>query len=231
MVNPLKVPHSRGPKTVKIDPGHILDAAQRVFAREGIRGASIRAISREANCDPALIYYHFANKEAVFSSLLDRKFPALAQAITQIADAADDRHTAERLWDVLLVYRRLLLDDAGFRALIRGEIVIGTEGIKDAIAQRIHPVLHALSALFEQGIQRGHLRADLVPPLCSFFLVRPYVELLDMIPLMAQRIVGIPPGLILPLAECFWFELYWRGIAARPDEPLPFLQALKESHP
>lgn len=231
MIHPLKVPQSRGPKTIKVDPGHILDAAQRIFARDGINGASVRAISREAGCDPALIYYHFANKEAVFSALLDRKFPVLLQEISSLAGVSDGRHTAERLWEVLQVYRRLLLHDAGFRALIRGEIAIGTEGIKDAIALRVQPVLQALSSLIEQGIQRGHIRAGLIPTLCSFFLVRPYVELLDMLPVMSQRIVGIPAEQVLPMAESFWFELYWRGIAAKPEEPLPFLQALKESHP
>jgi len=27
----------------------------------------------------------------------------------------------------------------------------------------------------------------------------------------------------VPMAERAWFEVFWRGIAARPADPLPFL--------
>jgi AcrR family transcriptional regulator len=229
--HPPRTNRSRGPKTIKVDPEHILDAAQKVFAQFGINGANIRAIAREAECDPALIYYHFKNKEAMFASVLDRKFPILTKDIQQLADPSDPRHTAERLWDVLKIYRRLLAEDAGFRAIIRGELALGTEGSKDAIALRVIPVLTALSSLIQQGVVRGHLRADLNPFLGTLFLVRPYIDFLDIVPTMSQRILGIPSATALSTVEYCWFELYWRGVAMHPEETLPFLNNLKESHP
>ena len=48
-------PKSRGPKPTKVDPDQLLDAAQAVFAEDGLRAASLRAIARRAGCDPALI--------------------------------------------------------------------------------------------------------------------------------------------------------------------------------
>lgn len=226
-----KSPRSRGPKTVKVDPASILDAAQEIFAKEGIDGASIRAIAKAVGCDPALIYYHFESKEAMFSALLDRKMPILAAEIQRLADPADSRHTAERLWEVLKVYRRLLAHDAGFRSIIRGEIAQGTEGIRDEMAQRIRPILMALSGLFQQGIERGHVRTSLQPILGTLFLVRPYIDFLDVVPLMSQRVFGMPPGQAMSTVERAWFELYWRGIASRPEEPLPFALPMQEFHP
>lgn len=44
----------------------ILDAALRVFARDGYTGTSVRSIARAANVDPALITHHFGAKEALF---------------------------------------------------------------------------------------------------------------------------------------------------------------------
>ena len=224
-------PRSRGPKTVKVDPASILDAAQDVFAREGLKGASIRAIAKAVGCDPALIYYHFESKEAMFSTLLDRKFPVLAAEIQRLADPADSRHTAERLWDVLQVYRRLLAHDAGFRSIIRGEIALGTEGIRDEMAQRIRPILMGLSGLIQQGIERGHVRDSLLPMLGTLFLVRPYIDFLDVVPLMSQRVFGMPPVQAMSTVERAWFEFYWRGIASRPEAPLPFVLPVQESHP
>lgn len=226
-----KASRNRGPKTVKVDPEHILAAAERVFAKEGLRGASIRAIAREAGCDPALIYYHFENKEAVFTTMLDRKFPPLIEAIQRLSDPSDLRHTSERFWEALQAIHRHISQDAGFRATVRGEITQGAEGIKDTIAQRILPLFKALSNLFRQGVERGHIRPEFPEPLGVFFFARLYVEILDLVPVMARRIANIPVEQALPMAERSWFELYWRGISTRPEDPLPFLQSRKEPRP
>jgi AcrR family transcriptional regulator len=229
------VPHlpkaTRGPKAIKVDPERILEAAQRIFAKEGLQGGSIRAIAREAGCDPALIYYHFENKEAVFTTMLDRTFPPLVHELEQLADPSDLRPTAERFWAALGTLRRHVGQDAGFRAMVRGEMTRGVEGVQDSIAQRVRPVFQALSNLFQQGVQRGHIRPEFPQPLGVFFFARLYIEILDMVPVMAQRIAHIPPELALPLAERSWFELYWRGVSTRPEEPLSFLDKPKESRP
>ena len=231
MPNPRKVPRPRGPKNVKVDPEHILAAAERVFAREGLQGGSIRAIAREADCDPSLIYYHFENKEAVFTSMLDRKFPPLVKDMERLADPSDLRHTSERFWEALRAINRHLGQDAGFRATVRGELTRGAEGVKDSIALRVQPLFKALSSLFQQGVERGHIRPDFPQPLGVFFFARLYIEILDLVPVMAQRIARIPGEQVLPVAERSWFELYWRGISTCPDAPLPFLAMPKEPRP
>jgi AcrR family transcriptional regulator len=229
------VPHlpkaTRGPKTVKVDPEHILDAAKRVFEKEGLQGGSIRAIAREAGCDPALIYYHFENKESIFTTMLDRTFPLVVQDLERLADPLDLRPTAERFWEALGTIRKHMGQDAGFRAMVRGEMTRGAEGVQDSIAQRIRPVFKALSSLYQQGVQRGHIRPEFPAQLGVFFFLRLYIEILDTIPILAQRIAQIPLEQALPLAERSWFQLYWRGISTWPEDPLPFLDTPKEPRP
>ena len=219
-------PRSRGPKAAKVDPGHLLDAAQTVFARDGVQGASIRAIAREADCDPSLIYYHFEHKAGMFSALLDRKFPIILGDLKQIAEPEDTRHTAERLWAVLQAYHRHLVHDAGFRATVRGEIIRGAEGVMDTLTQRISPLLQTLTQLMQQGIQRGHIRTDLPPLLGVFFFIRMEFEILDLIPVMAPKLTGVNAQEALPWVERTWFELFWRGVAVNPQEALPFLDGI-----
>jgi hypothetical protein len=48
------------------------------------------------------------------------------------------------------------------------------------------------------------------------------LEILDIVPAMSQRLAGQAPEQSLPMAQIHWFRLFWRGIAAHPDEPLPF---------
>ena len=49
----------------------ILAAARKIFAQEGLEGASLRAIAQEAGYTPAALYFHFASKEAVYAALLE----------------------------------------------------------------------------------------------------------------------------------------------------------------
>src|ERR1700744_5968146 len=44
----------------------IVEAAKRVFAAKGYDGASLRAVAREAEVDPALVHHYFDGKAALF---------------------------------------------------------------------------------------------------------------------------------------------------------------------
>jgi len=149
----------RGPKPTKVDPDQLLDAAQAVFAEDGLRAASLRAIARRAGCDPALIYYHFASKEALFAALLQRRFPGVLKDVERLAEVTNLRPTAQRLWEVLLIYHRHLSQDPGIRALVRGEIAKGAEGIADLIEAQMRPVVMAIPFVTSATWSRCAVRA------------------------------------------------------------------------
>ena len=219
------VPRPRGPKPSRMDASHLLDAAQAVFAREGIKAASLRAIARKAGCDPALIYYHFASKEALFQAVLERRFPAVLADMERLADPADGRPTALRLWDVLLIYRRHLKDDPGIRALIRGEIVRGAEGLSPLLADQIRPLTASIARVFAQGIERGEVRPEIQPMLATFFLAKMQLEILDVLPTVLPVLMDLPPEEAVLTGMCAWLDLFWRGVALDPGQPLPPLPA------
>lgn len=216
-------PRVRGPKAVKVQQQDLLDAALAVFASEGVRGASVRAIAREGGCDPSLLYYHFQSKEGMFEAILDRAISPVAQDLARLCGPGDTRKVAERLWEVSRIYRAHLGENPGLRGLLRGEIARGGEGIQKSIAHRIQPMFEAISRLIVLGIQRGDIRSDTSPLFATFFLVRMELEILDLVPIMAPRLAGVPGELAVPMAERAWFQLFWRGIATRPEEALPFL--------
>jgi len=60
----------------------IPEAALRVFARDGPREASVRAIAKEAGCAPGAIYAYFPSKEHIYAAAL-RKSLARLTAATQ----------------------------------------------------------------------------------------------------------------------------------------------------
>lgn len=48
----------------------ILDAAEHLFARKGLHGTALREIARDAQLNPNLVSYYFADKEALFTELV-----------------------------------------------------------------------------------------------------------------------------------------------------------------
>jgi AcrR family transcriptional regulator len=63
--------------------GLILDAARRVFERDGLDGASLRGIALEAGYTPAALYFHFESKEAIYAELLNSSLENLAARVTE----------------------------------------------------------------------------------------------------------------------------------------------------
>lgn len=55
----------------------ILDAAERLFAREGFHNTSLRAITSEAGANLAAVNYHFGSKEALIEAVFERRLNPL----------------------------------------------------------------------------------------------------------------------------------------------------------
>jgi AcrR family transcriptional regulator len=69
----------------------ILDAAARVFAREGYRGATIDAVLEEAGFSKGAFYWHFRSKDDLVSALLaERVERPIRELIEQLRSAAAD---------------------------------------------------------------------------------------------------------------------------------------------
>jgi AcrR family transcriptional regulator len=67
----------------------ILDAAERLFARDGFEATSLRAITAEANVNLAAVNYHFQTKEALVQSVIGRRMgPVNAQRLA-LLDACE----------------------------------------------------------------------------------------------------------------------------------------------
>ena len=55
----------------------ILEAALRLFSKQGYRGTSIRDIAEDAGVSTGNVYHHFADKESLFRTLLDQYWTAI----------------------------------------------------------------------------------------------------------------------------------------------------------
>ena len=62
----------------------ILDAAIRVFARQGFNDCRVSDIAREANVAYGLVYHYFDSKDQVLNELFVERWSLLLQAIQEV---------------------------------------------------------------------------------------------------------------------------------------------------
>jgi AcrR family transcriptional regulator len=78
----------------KLDPAkheerrrHIIDAAGRCFARDGLRGATMADICAEAQMSPGNVYYYFDSKEAILAARAEVVLQRWLDSFAELIDA------------------------------------------------------------------------------------------------------------------------------------------------
>ena len=86
----------------------ILDASEYLFARDGYRGASLRAITGRANVNLAAVNYHFGSKDALVEEVIKRRLLPLnavrRQRIEAVRDTARNKGRKPNIRSVLLAF-------------------------------------------------------------------------------------------------------------------------------
>jgi AcrR family transcriptional regulator len=82
----------------------ILDAAERLFAENGLEAVSVRAILAEAGVNVALANYHFGSREGLIEELLRDRLAPLDEERSRSLDDVEARREDARLEDVLRAF-------------------------------------------------------------------------------------------------------------------------------
>jgi len=125
----------------------LLDAAERLFAAQGIHAVSLRAINAAAGArNVSAVHYHFGTKDDVIAAVVARRMEWLARERLDALDAAvvggapDLRALVEA---VVLPFVRMLTEDAqqaayvAFLARLVGEADAALEGLAPPVFWRM----------------------------------------------------------------------------------------------
>lgn len=144
----------------------ILDAALKIFAQKGFRGATNQAIAKEAgNISPGLIYWYFDNKEDLFFAILEERLAAepLPVPIEQLS-----AFPPEHVLPMIAHFGLSRLDNQETINLFKifaGEAAY-SERIRAIANKNINRLLEPLSAYLEAQMNQGRLRRS-DPALCA----------------------------------------------------------------
>jgi AcrR family transcriptional regulator len=92
----------------------LLEAAERVLAREGLGGVTVRAVAAEADVAPMGVYNRFGSKDGLIAALVMRSFDLLRDAVA----AHGETDPRERLRASGLRYREFALSHPQHYAVI-----------------------------------------------------------------------------------------------------------------
>ncbi len=133
----------------------ILDAAERLFARDGYHATSLRSITTEAEANLAAVNYHFGSKESLLEATIDRRLRPLNEVrygqLDALLQKTEETETIPSCRDVLRTFveptLRLRKQGSGaenFVALI-GRTLAEPQGVAMSIFMRnMEPLLARL---------------------------------------------------------------------------------------
>ena len=135
----------------------LLDAATRLMAEQGIYGASLAEIVREAGQrNASAVHYHFGSRDEVLRAILERHVPVIRARRLELAEGADDlRSLAEAMVRPITEFAQ-----RGWRE--RAYLQIGSE-----LTRYVDRTTPEVRALLEEtaGYEVMARIAELAPPL------------------------------------------------------------------
>lgn len=146
----------------------ILAAAERVFAKEGEAGLSIRRLAKKIDYSPAAIYKYFESKDDLVDELKDAFFERLLVQVHRIADKSTP--FPERMADCLSTYvKEGLSSPHHYAAAFVGTATDrGLDALDAGFTERSKgQAFHVLMGMVSEGIELGHFRSNLKPELAA----------------------------------------------------------------
>lgn len=138
----------------------ILQAAGRVFARDGLQGATTRAIAQEAGVNEVTLFRQFQNKEGLLAAVMTQIVQANNDAAlgTEIEWTGNLKKNLRRFADEM--YAKLQRDEPFLRTMV-GEAHRRPDHSKTIIMDAVRPVRDRFIANLETARQAGLIRRGL----------------------------------------------------------------------
>lgn len=152
-------PHVAGSGTYE----RLLAAAFHVFSRDGLHGATTRAIAAEAGVNEVTLFRHFKTKEGLLEALLASKVDAATQQSGQTAEEAEWGRGSLRVNLLRFAerYYALTAEWEGFIRTMIGAARRYPEGARKMIIDAGKPLCESLEANLEAARKAGKVRRGL----------------------------------------------------------------------
>jgi len=139
----------------------ILDAAIRVFAREGFHRCRVSDIANEANVAYGLVYHYFRSKDEVLDTLFTERWTLLLEAIAEVD--ATDLPIRDKLYAVASFIIDSYQHNPDLMKVIIVEVTRAANTFGRAHLAEIRQAYEGIGELFRKAQEDGAFRTDVSP--------------------------------------------------------------------
>lgn len=145
----------------------ILDAAEQLFVTQGVSRTTLQHIATAAGVTRGAIYWHFDDKGALFTAMMERATLPL-EAELQMLDQADSDDPLVDLRNYVLAVLRRTVDDPGARrvfeiATLKVEFVDEMDAVRHRRQQSLHNWMARAERRIRLAADKGLIHCDTDP--------------------------------------------------------------------
>src|SRR5918995_1906242 len=140
----------------------ILDAAVRVFARQGFHTCRVSDIADEAGVAYGLVYHYFRSKEQVLDTLFLERWDVLIATIAEV-DARDDLQPREQLHAIASFIVDSYRHDPELMKVIIVEVTRAANSFGRTHLEKIREAYDGIAGIVERAQADGTFKNDVTP--------------------------------------------------------------------
>lgn len=154
----------------------ILEAAIRIFARNGFFSSTISQIAKEAGVADGTIYLYFKNKDDILLQFFSYKAKEIFDGFWQAV--AEGKNSVEKLRNLVKSHLAAFQSDIDMAMVFQSETK-GNHQMRDQLNEMTRKYLSALGDILEQGQDEGIFRKELYMGLTKRFILGAVNEVIN----------------------------------------------------
>jgi AcrR family transcriptional regulator len=203
----------------------ILHAARRRFLAEGVDGASLRAIAKDARTSIGMVYYYFPTKDDLFMAVVEEIYVSL---LADLATALrHDAPVAARLERLSLRVAAMTKTELDVMRLVAREVLSSQSRFESLMARFKRGHIPLVLETIAEGMSSGAIDSRHQPVVVAMATIA-----LTIVPQLMRRYGGLKlPFSVIPSAEDLapsLVDILFGGIAPRKSAPAA---SKTKSHP
>ena len=141
--------------------GRIIQAAIKVFARNGFFNSRIAEIAKEANVADGTIYLYFNNKYDILITIFEEEMGKIIASVKQELSKTDN--PCEKLEIFALQHLSLVEKNKDLAEIIQVELRQSSKFMKEYRNRKFAEYLQIISNIVKEGQKKGLFRKDVMP--------------------------------------------------------------------
>lgn len=133
---------------------HILDVAEKLIAKKGFEGTSIRDISTAASINVAMISYYFGSKEKMMSYLYRYRVQKTRESFAEFAEVIKDGRPEMQMKELVKFVVSQLFKYNYFHGFVTQELR-HTEHLKDDLLEFYNTFTNKIDDVIKKGVASG----------------------------------------------------------------------------